>query len=93
MHPARLVSPRTTNPALPATPLTKQEANVLQLLAEGLSSNDIGASLGLAPTTVRNYVSNILTKLGLSSRTQAALLAAQLREHPLPAARPASDDR
>ncbi len=59
-------------------PLTGREVEVLQLVAQGLSNQEIGARLTISERTVRNHVSNILSKLHLASRTQAALYA--LRE-------------
>ena len=58
-----------------AAPLTEREFDVLRLLVEGHSNPEIAARLHLAPGTVRNYVSVILQKLGVSDRTQAALVA------------------
>ncbi len=58
--------------------LTEREVEVLQLVAQGRSNREIAAQLTISETTVRGHVSNILTKLHLSSRTQAALYA--LRE-------------
>jgi DNA-binding NarL/FixJ family response regulator len=55
--------------------LSEREAEVLKLLSQGLSNPDIAAQLYLSEGTVRNYVSSILTKLNVSDRTQAALLA------------------
>lgn len=57
--------------------LSDREMEVLRLLARGLSNPEISAQLHLSEGTVRNYVSAILTKLGLADRTQAALLAAR----------------
>jgi DNA-binding NarL/FixJ family response regulator len=62
--------------------LTAREADVLRLLAAGLSNPAIAARLGVAPKTVRNQVSAVLTKLGVSSREAAAAWAAQ---HEVPA--------
>lgn len=56
-------------------PLTKREVEVLQVLAKGKSNRDIGAELSISETTVRTHVSNILAKLHLASRTEAALYA------------------
>ena len=60
--------------------LTAQERRILDLLAEGLTNRQIGERLHLAEKTVKNYVSRLLAKLGLHRRTQAALLAAELRQ-------------
>jgi DNA-binding NarL/FixJ family response regulator len=56
-------------------PLTEREKEVLRLVARGLSNKDIAAELFITERTARTYVSNILGKLGLQSRTQAALWA------------------
>jgi len=58
--------------------LTEQERKILELIAEGLTNRQIGIRMFLAEKTVKNYVSRILTKLGLESRTQAAVLATRL---------------
>jgi DNA-binding NarL/FixJ family response regulator len=55
--------------------LSNREQDVLRLLARGLSNAEIASQLSLSQGTVRNYVSAILTKLEVSDRTQAALLA------------------
>lgn len=55
--------------------LTEREKDVLNLLAKGLSNADIAAQLFLTEGTVRNYTSDIFKKLGVSDRTQAAVLA------------------
>jgi len=60
-------------------PLTDQERAVLRLIAEGLSNREISQRLRLAPKTARNYTSHLLAKLKLKNRTQAAVLATQLR--------------
>lgn len=57
--------------------LTLRELEVLKLLARGLSNNEIGMRLSISPNTVKNHVSNILAKLPASSRTEAAMIAAQ----------------
>ena len=54
--------------------LTKREQEVLQLLAEGADTNEIANRLTLSSTTVRNHVQNILDKLGVHSRLEAAVL-------------------
>jgi NarL family two-component system response regulator LiaR len=63
---------------LAADPLTEREVEVIRLLAQGLSNEEIGERLFIARRTVRTHVSNILGKLHLANRTQAALYA--LRE-------------
>ena len=60
--------------------LTKQERRILDLIAEGQTNRQIAASLYLAEKTVKNYVSNVLAKLGMERRTQAATYAARLEE-------------
>lgn len=56
-------------------PLSEQEINVLRLMVQGLSNNDIAQQLFLSSGTVRNYVSVILAKLGVENRTQAVNIA------------------
>ncbi|QQE81431.1 response regulator transcription factor [Alicyclobacillus sp. SO9] len=63
--------------------LTNREMEVLQELALGKSNEDISAALGITTKTVKSHVSNILSKLEVSDRTQAVILA--LRNHWLPA--------
>jgi len=55
--------------------LSKRETDILELLAKGLSNADIAQRLYLTDGTVRNYTSEIFKKLGVSDRTQAAVLA------------------
>ena len=62
-------------PRSAADALTAREREVLSLVATGCSNRQIGRHLGVAERTARTHVSNILTKLGLASRTQAALWA------------------
>jgi DNA-binding NarL/FixJ family response regulator len=62
----------------PTQSLTDQERAVLQLIAEGMTNRQIGERLYLAEKTVKNYVSHLLAKLGVSHRTQAAILATKL---------------
>jgi two-component system, NarL family, response regulator DevR len=59
--------------------LTEQERSVLMLIGEGLTNRQIGERMGLAEKTVKNYTSHLLAKLGLERRTQAAILATELR--------------
>ncbi|MGO9196186.1 MAG: response regulator [Acidimicrobiales bacterium] len=60
--------------------LSDQERRILDLLAEGLTNRQIAERLFLAEKTVKNYVSNLLTKLGMSRRTEAAAFAARISE-------------
>lgn len=55
--------------------LTPQERKILDLIAEGATNRQIGNELHLAEKTVKNYVSNMLLKLGMSRRTEAAVFA------------------
>lgn len=59
--------------------LTGQEQKILALIAEGLTNRQIGERMFLAEKTVKNYVSSLLAKLGLESRTQAAIYATKQR--------------
>jgi DNA-binding NarL/FixJ family response regulator len=59
-------------------PLSRREVEILRLLAEGQTNREIAARLYLAEGTVKNYVSNILSKIGARDRTQAALRAREL---------------
>jgi DNA-binding NarL/FixJ family response regulator len=59
--------------------LTEQERRILDLVADGLTNRQIAEQVHLAEKTVKNYVSNILSKLGMQRRTQAAVYAAGLR--------------
>jgi DNA-binding NarL/FixJ family response regulator len=58
-------------------PLTEREKDVIRLLGQGMSNKEIGSALFITERTARTYVSNILGKLGLASRTQAALYAVE----------------
>lgn len=60
--------------------LTDQERRILELLAEGLTNRQIADRMYLAEKTVKNYVSNLLTKMGMRRRTEAAVYAARLSE-------------
>src|SRR5690349_21258695 len=73
----RLRKGPATNPLLDR--LTMHERNILDLIGEGLTNRQIAQRLSLAEKTVKNYVSSVLSKLGLESRTQAAILVT--REH------------
>ncbi|KPK22478.1 MAG: LuxR family transcriptional regulator [Dehalococcoidia bacterium SG8_51_3] len=72
------VSSHQTQPAtLITSKLTEREIEVLRLIAKGLNNTDIADQLFLSDGTVRNHVSAILAKLGVSDRTQAAVIAIQ----------------
>lgn len=83
MHPTiarKLIRELQRPPDLPPTeaPLTEREVGVLKFVAQGLSNQEIANILVISERTVRTHVTNILTKLHLANRTQAALYA--LRE-------------
>jgi len=73
---AQRMRARRTAPE-PAEPLTERELEVLGLLGRGSSNKEIATALSITERTARTHVSNILGKLGLSSRTQAALYAVE----------------
>lgn len=56
----------------PFSELSGQERRILDLVSQGLTNREIGSELGLAEKTVRNYVSDVLGKIGVKNRTQAA---------------------
>jgi len=60
--------------------LSPQERRILELIAEGMTNRQIGEAMFLAEKTVKNYVSNLLAKLGFSRRTEAAVFATKLTE-------------
>lgn len=64
----------------PLRVLTGQERRVLDLIAEGRTNRQIAEELELAEKTVKNYVSNVLAKLGVHTRTEAATMAVRLEE-------------
>ena len=59
--------------------LTERERSILDLIAEGMTNRQIGERLFLAEKTVKNYVSTLLSKLGMERRTEAAVFAARLK--------------
>jgi two-component system response regulator DevR len=62
--------------------LTEREREVLSLITDGLTNREIGQRLFLAEKTIKNYVSGLLTKLGMQRRTQAAVYGANLARTP-----------
>ncbi len=73
----RLRAPSEADPRL--AKLTDQERKILDLVAEGLTNRQIAERIFLAEKTVKNYVSNMLQKLGMERRTEAAVFATKLR--------------
>jgi DNA-binding NarL/FixJ family response regulator len=61
----------------PVAALTEQEKRVLELIGEGMTNRQIAQHMFLAEKTVKNYVSSLLTKLGMQRRTQAAAFSAR----------------
>ena len=64
----------------PLSDLTEQERVTLELIGEGLSNREIAQRMFVAEKTVKNYVSHVLAKLGMTSRTQVAVLATETRD-------------
>ena len=58
-------------------PLSQREREVLELIAKGLSNKDIACQLYLSDGTVRNYVTSLMTKLGVTNRTEAVHVATE----------------
>lgn len=80
LHPLiarKMLSEMAAGPSLPLSedPLTAREVDVIKLIAQGKSNQEIAEQLVLSEATVRTHVSHILAKLHLASRTQAALFA------------------
>lgn len=73
----RVSAPPAGTENAPLSLLTPRETEILGLIAEGMSNREIGATLFLAEKTVKNYVSGILSKLGMQRRTQAAVYGAE----------------
>lgn len=69
-------APRTADPL--AEPLSEREVEILRLVAGGASNKEIAEKLVIAEGTVKNHVTNILGKLGVRDRTQAALKVKEL---------------
>ena len=75
----RLRNPRPAEDD-PLAGLSPQERRILDYIADGYTNRQIGEAMYLAEKTVKNYVSNLLAKLGMSRRTEAAAYAARLAE-------------
>jgi two-component system response regulator DevR len=69
--------------ASPIEVLNTREREVLELIAEGMTNRQIGETLALAEKTVKNYVSSLLSKLGIHRRTQAVAVQLENRVRPL----------
>lgn len=72
-----LVAHTRGRPADPLEELTERELEILQLVGKGLTNREIGERLHLSEKTVKHYITNILQKLQVRSRVEAALLAAR----------------
>ncbi len=68
-----------TQPPPPGHDLTERERAVLALMVGGLNNTQIAGKLGVRPSTIKSHVSNILSKLGVASRTEAVALAVRHR--------------
>ena len=66
-------------PSVPGISLTEREREVLTLMIEGLNNTQIAGKLSVSPSTIKSHVSNILSKLGVASRTEAVTLALRSR--------------
>src|SRR6266498_968733 len=73
-----LVETANQSPA-PGLDLTEREREVLALMVEGLNNTQIAGRLSVSPSTIKSHVSNILSKLGVTSRTEAVTLALRNR--------------
>jgi DNA-binding NarL/FixJ family response regulator len=74
----RYIPPEIADRVLPrptAEELTEREVQVLRRIAEGLSNREIGEQLGISESTVKGHVNNLLSKLGVTDRTKALVLA------------------
>jgi len=79
---AQVLVHAASQPPAPGFDLTRRELVVLALMVEGLNNTQIASRLIVSPSTVKSHVSNILSKLGVASRTEAVTLA--LRNHIIP---------
>ncbi len=72
---AQVLVQAATRAQAPGLDLTERERTVLALMVEGLNNTQIAARLTVSPSTIKTHVSNILSKLGVASRTEAVALA------------------
>jgi DNA-binding NarL/FixJ family response regulator len=68
-------APHPAQPPVLEEPLTGRESEVLALMVEGLNNTEIARRLSVSRSTVKTHISNILAKLGVSNRIEAAALA------------------
>jgi NarL family two-component system response regulator LiaR len=76
---AQVIVETASQPPAPGLDLTEREREVLTLMIEGLNNTQIAGRLTVSPSTVKSHVSNILSKLGVTSRTEAVTLALRNR--------------
>ena len=76
---AQVLVETANQPPAPGLDLTEREREVLSLMIEGLNNTQIAGRLTVSPSTIKSHVSNVLSKLGVASRTEAVSLA--LRNH------------
>lgn len=72
---AQILIQTVNNPSQPGSDMTERELEILSLMVKGKSNNEIAGSMFISLSTVKFHVSNILSKLGVSSRTEAVALA------------------
>ncbi|HVM53016.1 MAG TPA: response regulator transcription factor [Acidimicrobiales bacterium] len=77
---ARVLDRLRADPADELSVLTPQERRIFELIGEGMTNRQIGEAMFLAEKTVKNYVSNLFTKMGMSRRTEVAAYAARMAE-------------
>ena len=76
---AQVLVQTANEPPAPGLDLTEREREVLTLMIEGLNNTQIAGRLSVSPSTIKSHVSNILSKLGAASRTEAVTLALRNR--------------
>jgi NarL family two-component system response regulator LiaR len=76
---AQVLVEAVNQPPAPGIDLTEREREVLALMVEGLNNTQIAGRLAVSPSTIKSHVSNILSKLGAESRTEAVTLALRSR--------------
>ena len=76
---AQILVETANQPPTPGLDLTEREREVLALMVEGLNNTQIAGRLTVSPSTIKSHVSNILSKLGVASRTEAVTLALRNR--------------